>query len=103
MVKLMSREASKEASDYRTKLRKEEKLAARRLEVIVEMREQLLGLWVRDLLIDPGDFEVFIGQENVAAEDERIDWREADRRVKALLRWKPHLGVASDDDVGGQA
>lgn len=99
----MSRDASREAEAYRHRTHEAEGLAERRLQVIEEQRKEILATWARSWLIDPSDFEVFIGHENVVGPDERIDWVEANLRRRALLKTRPHLGVVVDLNVGDES
>lgn len=45
-------------------------------------------------LIDPRDFDTFIGLDAVTGTDGSIDWSDLERRVQTLLQLKPHLAAA---------
>lgn len=70
-----------------SKQRRKRQIADRNLR---ELLTRYLARW----LVDPRDFDTFIGLGAVTNSEGAIDWVELERRVRLLLELKPHLAVS---------
>lgn len=53
----------------------------------------LLGVFLRDRLADPADFDIYIGLAAVTDPGGRIVWARVDLMLAELLASKPHLAA----------
>lgn len=82
-----------EAARRRHELREEQERHRRTRAVLDEANTMLLALWLRGRLVDPSDFDAWIGKGNVIDRAGRIDWVRLSASVDDLLARKPHLGA----------
>jgi hypothetical protein len=66
-----------------------------------DANQQLLVIYLRERLADPGDFEVYVDPGRVVDHSGRIVWARVAVLVDELLEVKPHL-AAPDERVSGQ-
>lgn len=62
---------------------------------LAEANRMLLGVFLRDRLADPADFEVYVGAGAVVDRRGAIVWGRVDQLLEELLAAKPYL-AASD-------
>lgn len=82
-----------EAARRRRELRAEEARHRETRDVLDHANQMLLGLWLRDFLTDPTDFDTWIGRAAVTDRSGRIDWSRARLLIDELLDAKPHLAA----------
>lgn len=58
-----------------------------------DANRMLLGVYLRDQLADPADFEVYVDAASVVDRSGRIVWTRVDVLVAELLTVKPHLAA----------
>lgn len=80
-----------EAARRRKELRDEQARHEQTLGALRAANRQLLQLALRDRLRDPGDFEIFVGIDQVVDDSGRIDWVRVNGLVDTLLEMRPHL------------
>lgn len=60
---------------------------------LTDANRMLLGVFLRDRLADPADFDVYIGAGAVTDSRGRILWARVDLLLDELLKAKPHLAA----------
>ena len=65
--------------------------------VISEQNRTLLGLFLRERLADPSDFETYVDLATVVDRRGAVNWVRVDLLLEELLTAKPHLALTPDD------
>jgi hypothetical protein len=88
---------SDEAARRRRELRWEQAQHAATRAVLGETNQMLLGVYLRERLADPRDFDVYIGMDAVVDERGRIVWTRVDLLISELLAARPHLAATREE------
>lgn len=63
--------------------------------IIAAQNRMLLSLYLRDRLVDPGDFFLIVGTSAVVDTRGAIVWERVESHLAELLERKPHLAATS--------
>ncbi|UOW00896.1 hypothetical protein [Agrococcus sp. SCSIO52902] len=92
-----------EAANHRRRLRIAEARSIELAALLREYQQHTLDTWLAHWLLDPSDFTSPL--EELLDADGRIDYWEAEHRVRVLLIQKPHLAAPRlrGTDVSGRS
>lgn len=88
-----ARRLSEEAARWRRQLRAEQARHSRTLSALDDANRMLLGVYLRDRLADPTDFELLVGRATVTDGEGRIVWALVDQCVAEIIASRPGLAA----------
>lgn len=82
-----------EAARRRKELREEQARHAVTRQALREANRTAVRLSLQGRLVEPRDFEVYVGVDTVTDDDGRIEWARVETLVDELIAQRPHLAT----------